>query len=313
MLTAFIIATALIALFVLAEVFARVALGLGNPPLWLEDPEIEYLPRPSRSYVRFGKRISYNAYSMRSREFPRVKSDPAELRVLVVGDSIVHGGAQTDQQALATALLEKRLAEALGRPVVVGNISAGSWGPPNCLDYLKRFGLLEADVLVIVLNSADYSDAPTFDPLDDRRPQRRPLLAVQEIYGTYLPRYIRGRRKAPADELPVSPAAVEKCLSAVRELVRMATTSGASVLLAQHLKQSEIETEPEVGYHEIARVARELGIDPIELGPGFARSLQEGSSPYRDGNHPNERGQQIIAELLFEPIMNAVRERRRND
>ena len=73
---------------------------------------------------------------LRSRDFPPVKTEPGELRVLVVGDSIIHGGNAVDQGELATSLLERMAAEALARPVTVGNIAARSWGPPNCLAYL---------------------------------------------------------------------------------------------------------------------------------------------------------------------------------
>ena len=153
LLTGLIIVASLFVLVGLLEAYARVVLGLGDPPLWMADPEIEYLPQPAKSYLRFGKRISYNAYSMRSRDFPRTKVNPDELRVLVVGDSVINGGAQTDQQALATTLLENKLAESLDRPVLVANIAAGSWGPPNILAYLRRFGLFDADVVVIVLTA----------------------------------------------------------------------------------------------------------------------------------------------------------------
>ncbi|MCH8164891.1 MAG: SGNH/GDSL hydrolase family protein [Planctomycetes bacterium] len=307
-MTGLIVAASFFALLALAEVYARFVIGLGDPPLWIEDREIEYLPQPSKSYRRFGNRISYNAYSMRSRDFPRSKSDPAEVRVLVVGDSIVQGGSNTDQDALATTLLEKRLSDALGRPVVVGNISAASWGPPNFLAYLKRFGLLEADVVAIVVNSEDYADAPTFDPLDARRPQHKPRLALQDLYERYIAKRIV--RSIQASRV-ISPLELKECLDALREVIRMARASGASVVLAQYLKRSELESKPEIGYHEIARVAKELGIEPVQLGEAFARALEAGSDPYRDGNHPNDRGQQIIAEWLFDPIQNAFSARER--
>ncbi len=303
---AVIVVTSLLVIAVLAEVYARFVLGFGDPPLWQPDPEIEYLPQPSKSYLRFGKRISYNAYSMRSREFPRKKVNPAELRVLVVGDSIINGGAHTDQQALATTLLEHRLAEALNRPVVVANISAGSWGPPNILAYLRRFGLFDADLAVIVLNSADYADAPTFEPLGTGRPQSKPLLALQEFSDKYVPRYFRKRLRSLRDAPPAAPEAIDACLSALREMIRMAREAGASVLLAQFLKRDELKAQPEIGYHEIAGVAKELGIEPIQLGPGFTKGLRDGPDPYFNDLHPNAHGQRIIAEVLFDPIREAV-------
>ena len=306
LVTGLIVVASLFVLVGLLEVFARVVLGLGNPPLWMADPEIEYLPQPAKRYLRFGNRISYNAYSMRSRDFPRKKVDPAELRVLVVGDSVINGGAQTDQQALATSLLEHKLAESLNRPVVVANIAAGSWGPPNILAYLRRFGLFDADVVVIVLNSPDYADAPTFQPLGPRRPQRKPVLALQELHGKYVPRYFKKNLGLRREKQPPTPEAIDACLSALRELIRMTHRAGASVLVAQHLKRSEVTTKPEIGHRMIAQVAQEAGIEPIQLGPGFAKALRDGPDPYLADIHPNEHGQRIIAEVLFDPIREVV-------
>lgn len=306
LLTALIIVASLFAIVGLLEVYARVVLGLGNPPLWMADPEIEYLPLPAKSYLRFGNRISYNAYSMRSRDFPRNKVNPDEIRVLVVGDSIINGGAHTDQQALATTLLEHKLAESLDRPVVVANIAAGSWGPPNVLAYLRRFGLFDADVVVIVLNSADYADAPTFGPLGSGRPQRKPVLALQELRDKYVPRYFKKNLGLQGEKQPPTPEAIDTCLSALRELIRMTRQAGATVLLSQHLKRSEVATKPDIGHRRIAEVAQEAGIEPIQLGPRFTKALRDGPDPYLADIHPNAHGQRIIAEVLFDPIRETV-------
>ncbi len=311
-MTGLIVVASLFALVGLLEVYARVVMGLGNPPLWMADPEIEYLPHPAKSYLRFGNRISYNAYSMRSRDFPRNKVNPAELRVLVVGDSIINGGAHTDQQALATTLLEHKLAESLDRPVVVANIAAGSWGPPNILAYLRRFGLFDADVVVIVLNSADYADAPTFEPLGPGRPQRKPVLALQELHSKYVPRYLKTNLGLQRESQPPTPEAIDTCLSALRELIRMTRQAGVSFLLAQYLKRSEVATRPDIGHRKIAQVAQEAGLEPIQLGPGFAKALRDGPDPYVAGIHPNAHGQRIIAEVLFDPIREAVSPRRQD-
>ena len=58
LVTGLIVVTSLFALVGLLEVYARVVLGLGDPPLWMADPEIEYLPQPAKRYRRFGNRIS---------------------------------------------------------------------------------------------------------------------------------------------------------------------------------------------------------------------------------------------------------------
>src|SRR3954462_12635056 len=66
----------LLAMLIGGEVFARFYLGLGDPPLLMSYPQIEYLFKPNGTYRRFGNHIHYNAYSMRSDDFPAHKIDP---------------------------------------------------------------------------------------------------------------------------------------------------------------------------------------------------------------------------------------------
>jgi hypothetical protein len=96
-------------LLVIAEVSSRVFLGLGDPPLFVSDPKIEYIYKPFSTYERFGHLVSFNRYSMRNQEFNIHKHDKNELRVMVIGDNVINGGAQVDQKDLATTLLSARL------------------------------------------------------------------------------------------------------------------------------------------------------------------------------------------------------------
>jgi hypothetical protein len=64
-----------------------------------------------------------------SPDFPYRKIDLKEFGILVLGDSVVNGLSLIDQSEIATSLLSVRLAARGDRAIVVGNISAGSWGP----------------------------------------------------------------------------------------------------------------------------------------------------------------------------------------
>ena len=59
----------------------------------------------------------------------------------------------------------------------------------------------------------------------------------------------------------------------------------------------------------IARLAEEMGVRPIPLGPAFAESLREGRDPYRSRNHLNEQSQRVIARTLRDPILEALSSR----
>jgi len=306
----------LMLLFVGGELFARFYIGLGDPPLMQADPQIEYLFKPDQDCKRFGHRIKYNQYSMRSDDVTAHKSAPNELRVLVVGDSVVNGGVLTDQSELATSLLQQQLAQDLKRPVFVGNISAGSWGPPNELAYLKRYGLFDADVVVIVLSSHDYVDVPTFEPLvgvNYAFPDHKPILALWEGFERYLLPRLKGGTPSNEGLAPATGPAkaqdIETCMTAIREMIARSRAAGAKVIVAQHLERDETLASPFPGHNEIEQECRHDGVTPIELGPFFEQARKRGQDPYRPGDHihPNAVGQREMFEALLPGIEEAVR------
>ena len=302
---------ALLLLLVTGELVARYAIGLGDPPLMQADLKIEYLFKPDQDCRRFHNHIKYNHWSMRSDDFPQHKNDPGELRVLVIGDSVVNGGVLTDQDKLATSILQRELAKDLRRPVVVGNISAGSWGPPNEAAYLKRYGLFDADVLVIVVSSHDYVDVPTFEPVvgvDPGAPDHKPWSALWEGIERYLlARYRHGSNEGyVAPTGPPKQSDIDACNGAMREMIQMARANRAKVIVALHLDRDEAQTGViKEGHDILRREAKNDGAMPVELGPPFALALRGGGKlPYRDGIHPNENGQRMIATTLL-PVIEA--------
>lgn len=290
------------------EVFARYFLGLGSPPLSEAHPTIEYLFKPDQDVWRFGNHFTTNRYGMRSTDFPAQKQTPAELRIMVYGDSVVNGGNLTDHSRLATSLLQSRLSSDLHRPVIVGNISAGSWGPPNELAYLRQYGFLDADIVVLVLSSSDYDDAPTFEPLDPlTHPTQAPVSALWEGITRYLPRYLHGRVINEAGTVPLAHVPnkrdIEVCLGAEREFMQMAHERGVPMLLVQHWTASELtKGQPLEGHALIRDVATSESVpvaDDLEL---LRVRVAIGQNPYRDDIHVNETGQVVLEDLLLEQI-----------
>jgi hypothetical protein len=242
---------------------------------------------------------------MRSDDFPPHKLNPQELRVMVYGDSVVNGGNPTDQPRLATSLLEKRLATGLRRPVVVGNISAGSWGPPNEFAYLRQFGFLDADIIVLVLSSSDYDDAPTFEPLNPlTHPTEAPISALWEALTRYLPRYFTGRKVNEAGVVPdvqeiANKRDIEVSLQAEHDFLETAKAGGVTILVLQHWTQTELRSsKPLVGHDEIRRIAAEATVPVYDDADTLKAYLRDGKNPFRDDIHLNESGQQALAELL---------------
>ena len=281
-----------------AEAFARLYLGFGDPPLTVRDPGIEYLFAPSRTYDRFGNRISYNAYSMRSDEFARERTSADEVRILVMGDGVVNGGSLTDQDDLATTILQRRREEH-GVNAVVGNISAGSWGPGNLLAYTGRFGWFAADIAFIVLSSHDLADVPAFaEDLGPDFPESPPALALQEVVVRYLPRYLPAFHST-STAAPGAAGEGDRSRGAryLRDLLAQAKAAVPHVILLLHPTQEELArggTPPDG--EEILNIARDLNVPALVLSH---RTAGEGGAGYRDNIHINALGQRLYGELLL--------------
>lgn len=313
------LAIVLVLLLIAGELTARFYFGLGDPPLSMADPEIEYLFKPDQDCKRFGRHIKYNHYSMRGDDFSEPKVKRGAVRILVLGDSVVNGGVLTDQDELATSIMQKELPARIGAPVDVGNISAGSWGPPNQLAYLKRYGFFDADAVVMVFSSHDAFDAPTFEPAIDvvpSLPSSKPISALWEGITRYLIPKITGKGlglegppvSTPAASAEAAQIALEKCLAAEREMIRLVKSKGAIPIVALHMTMKEQAGPLDPGHDLLAKVAREEGATIIELGPRFKSAISDGGpNPYRDDIHPDARGQRIIADTLDDALMALLR------
>ena len=167
-----------------SELFCRYILGLGNPPLSITHPTIEYMFKPNQDVLRFGNRFITNSYGMRSKQFSQIKKNN-ELRILFFGDSVINGGNLTNQSDLATEIVQQKLTESRFnnyQKIIVGNVSAGSWEPSNWLAYVKEYGFFDADVIVLLISSHDYADIPTFAQLNSNtHPTQNPPLATIEL------------------------------------------------------------------------------------------------------------------------------------
>jgi len=298
----------IVAIVAAGELVARYGLGLGDPPLSMSHPTIEYLFRPDHTYQRFGNRVHYNAYSMRSEDFPPRKQHADAFRVLMLGDSVINGGNLTDQAELASERLKRRLRQKLDRPVTVGNASAGSWGPGNLKAYVELYGLFDADLVILVLSSHDWRDARAYEQkagVKPGLPSETPALALKEGFARYLPRYLPEPAWSSDEQQPASsrPAqGVEQASQALGALLRNIQRQDVSVLLAQHARRDELDGSWRAGRAAIRNLAQRMGVPVIQLAPVYRQAINSGRDPYRDAIHPNPLGQRLIAERLFQAI-----------
>jgi hypothetical protein len=282
-------------LFIAGELLARFAVGLGDPPLFIADDKIEYLNKPG-TYRRFGHPIHINQWSMRSPDFADKKPNSDELRVLVLGDSVVYGGAWMRDEETATSKLATKLEQASGRPVVVANVAAGSWGPPNQLAYLRRFGDFDADAIIVVWNSHDAWDVPTFAPLGLENPTATPPSALVELITRYgLPRLTRGTA-IPA--LNTTERADES-LRAARSILEFARSNRIPIAVVLHRTRPELNQGAVEGLDLFGQVAESEDAPVFMTSTVLRTPFGQGKDVYKDDIHPSPGGQSLMADLYF--------------
>lgn len=296
-----------------AELVARFVLGLGDPPLYVLDPKIEYMLAPSQDCRRFGNVFQTNRFGMRSDELAEKKTFPDELRVLVVGDSIVNGGARVDQADLATSVLQRELRQRLGRAVTVANISAGSWGPINQLAYLEKYGLFDADIVLLVLNSEDVADVPGLESIGPQWPRHKLVFALQEIGERYLPRLVLplSGNAPPAIPPIVHTTSREQDLAATRlavaGIIEMARAANARVVLVRYSTRSELAGSPSDALAEMSALAHEAGAQDAAVGEVFRTAKQRGEAVFQnDGVHPTAIGQRLLGVELANVVISEL-------
>lgn len=294
---------ALIALSLLAELGLRLFLGFGNPLIYVADPQMGYLLAPSQQTRRFGNAIEINQYSMRSPEISATRSEEA-FRVLLLGDSIINGGWWTDQANTVSALLQQQLQIPFtaSSAVEVLNASANSWAPRNELAYLQRFGSFQAQVIVLVINTDDlFATAPTSEGVgrDRNYPNRKPLLAIVELWQRYL---VKAKPISPEASQAEEKDRVGANLAAIQQIQSVAQQNDAKFILSLTPLLRELGNPGPRDYEQAARqrlqaMAKAANMTLIDFLPIFNK-LSNPQALYHDHIHFNLAGNQQITEQI---------------
>ncbi len=294
---------------IIFEASLRLILGFGNPPLYIADEKIGYLLAPDQKVRRMGNEIQINQYSMRSKVIKPTKPK-SNLRVLVLGDSIVNGGWWTDQQETIPALMENELVSSLSSSfteIEVLNASANSWGPRNELAYLERFGLLEAQVVIVIINTDDlFATAPTSIPVgrNPNYPHSKPPLATIELWQQLV------AKQKPIPEMEQVRAEkgdrVGFNLEAIQKIKAIANQNNTQFILGMTPLLRELQGEGSRDYELKARERLNKFVDTEEiLYIDFLPLFKEFPQPeflYRDHIHLSSPGNSLVSEILSDRL-----------
>jgi lysophospholipase L1-like esterase len=283
--------------------------GLCSYPLYVSSEAYEYIHAPHQSLRIYRNRFATNAFSMRSAPIDPQRDTTVAL---LIGDSVINGGNQTDQDSLASSLLEQRLRDSLGQSVRVLNVSAGSWGPDNVAAYLAQHGLFHADLMVLVVSSHDAHDQMTFAPVVGIHPQY-PAEQATWAWGKLLDRawQVASPQQTYRQAPPVKRRAQQLGISQAKgfnpgfaQLQAMAEAADIPLLLYLHATQPELAQQRwQSGGAEIQAFAQEQGLPLLD-----ELTLPMQTRYFRDDIHLNEAGQAFLADQLLPPMRTYLRQ-----
>lgn len=286
----------ILTLLVASEATLRLAWGFGKMPLYAASDKYEYVALPNQQGVRLGNRYYYNAFGMRSDEV-----NPRKKHILGLGDSVIYGGVQTDQDSLATSLFSAET----GMQML--NISAGSWGPDNCAAYLKEKGMFDAKGMFLLVSSHDAHDNMDFQPVvgvHPSYPDKQYPCAIAEVVGRYIwPRYVAplfksdDKQELDPDQKVLAGTGIHKNGKVFNpgfaQLKAMADSAKIPFVVYLHADQEELEDGK---YNEQGdEIIAWCKANNVRLVEDLHLLTKD---DYRDGIHINARGQRKVADVM---------------
>lgn len=304
----------ILAVFVGLEVILRVAFGLGNPVLVQADSFTGYRFKPNQNLFRLGKKVQYNQYSQRSEPITLTKS-PQELRILMIGDSVLNGGNPTDQSQTITELFETELF-ASGYPAEVLNASAGSWGIGNALGYLREFGTFNADAVILQIGTHDLTQPTSTSVVVGHHPAfstHPPLLATQDAWNRYISPLVVGKLgyNLPNSDFASSPISLtpdrqfKQNMECLKEIITLIRGKKIPVFVLFTPNRDDLIPKTNVPKYksEFFRLLQSLQVPVVDTQTNWSTLPPATVATYfRDDVHLTIQGHQAIAQNLFRQL-----------
>jgi len=294
----------LLLLLVIIEIILTFIVGVTHRPLYQKHPTIEYILKPNQKLMRFGNNYIINQYGMRSADFPKDYYSANKLRVMVFGDSIANGGTRLDQSEIATSILQRQLT-AQGYNAYVGNVSAGSWGPENILEYIKIYGTFKADIAILVLSSHDAFDVPTFETLDQNsHPTTRPIFSLEFLFNKYVSKPTVELTKNKITKQKLEKIFKQKENKQLTELLTLLTSTVNKVVVVHHLSKNELITKTTtLASKIITSTCKRVVSNCIDTQDYYKKFNYKNSKFYFDNLHLASDGQAVLASLFVDNVM----------
>lgn len=279
---------------VLAELYLR-SIGLGNPILFYANASYRFAPLPNQQQVRQrGAKVTIDSKGLRS---SADWSDPADGKLLFIGDSVTWGSTYIDDRQLFSDGVCQRLAAATGKRYVCGNAGANQYGTDNMAERIRYKNVNDESVLVVTLIAADAIrgrvDAEgRYFFMQRPPPPFRALWEATTFLTWVLYKKLRPQSYRSDDDLRVAERSVENMLSTIRETQR----PGRKVLIVLSPIKAELNGKEGPLTKQVQSMLARSGFDWIDLHGPVSKAVTPDF--YYDEVHLDVRGHAFYAEQI---------------
>lgn len=193
------------------------------------------------------------------------------------------------------------------KSIEILNVSANGWSPRNELAYLQKFGIFQADILVLLLNTDDlFGTAPTSIPVGNDRyyPSRKPALAILEAATRLLIPY------TPPPEMAVVNAEggdrMGFNLTALGEIYQVTQTHHIPLIITLtplwHEVLAQTKNHETLARQRLVQFLQEKSITYLDFLPIF-QNHPDPKTLYRDQIHLTPAGNQLVSAEISKIIV----------
>lgn len=284
-----------ISALVIAELFFR-WYGLHDYPTYREDPNYEYIHTSNQQRVIYRNEFFTNSFGMRSDNI-----DNKKRKILLIGDSVINGGNRNSNKELASSIIQEKL----GDSFQVLNISSGSWGPDNGMEFLIKHGNFDADLICLIFNSHDAGDIIDFTPvvgIDPIRPNKNDFFAFISFCKRFLiPKMTSFKKKEAYQFINKETHFLNPGWDFFNDYCRK-----HKIPLLVYLHAEKNEVKKGMYNQEGDKIISFCNRNNIKL----VQDINQLKSNYfSDGIHLNKYGQKMIADILTPEIIQSLEDK----
>jgi hypothetical protein len=289
----------------LAELYLRY-IGLGNPILYYANASYRYAPLPNQRQLRQrSARVSIDSKGLRN---TGDWSDPADAKILFIGDSVTWGGTYIDDADTFADGVCQRLARVTGKTFVCGNAGVNQYGSDNMAERIRYKDFNDETALVVTLIASDttrgLADAEGSYIFSQRPPSPFRALWEAATFAAYrVYRYLRPISYRSTDDLRVAERSLQNLFDAIHE----AEHPGTTVLIVLSPLKDELGGHESALTTHVQAILNRSGFDVLDLHAAVSTAFTHDF--YYDNIHPDVQGDHFYADRIAARLAPALSRR----